>query len=71
MMVRELLMYILLIKTIQSISAKMYYVLFSKILRGGDTASGTVLHKRILEFVLRISDKYTYKEFLKITASNN
>ena len=66
MMVRELLMHILLIKTIQSISAKMYYVLFSKILRGRDTASGTVLHKRILEFVLRISDKYTYKEFLKI-----
>ena len=46
MMVRELLMKILLIKTVQSISAKMYYVLFTKILQGGDTASGTVLHKR-------------------------
>ena len=66
MMVRELLMYILLIKIVQSISAKMYYVLFSKILREGDTASGTVLHKRILEFVLKILGKYTYKEFLKI-----
>ena len=46
MMGWELLMLILLIKTIPSISAKIYYVLFTKILQGGDTASGTVLHKR-------------------------
>ena len=39
-------MWILLIKTVQSISAKIYYVFFTKILQGGDTASGIVLHKR-------------------------
>ena len=55
-----------LIKTVQSISAKTYYVLLTKILQGGDTASGTVLHKGVLEFVVKILDKYTYKEFLKI-----
>ena len=46
MMVRELLMPILLIKTVQSISAKMYYVFFTKILQGGDTACGIDVHKR-------------------------
>ena len=46
MMEREVLRQILLIKTVQSTSAKMYYVLFTKILQGGDTTSGTVLHKR-------------------------
>ena len=45
MMVRELLMEIFLIKTVL-ISAKMYYVLFTKILQEGNTASGTVLQKR-------------------------
>ena len=45
MMVRELLKKILLIKTVL-ISAKMYYVLFIKILQEGDTASESVLHKR-------------------------
>ena len=35
----------LLIKTVQSISAKMY-ILCIKILQGEDTASGTVPHKR-------------------------
>ena len=33
-------------KTTQSISIKMYDVLFTKILRGGDTASRTVLQKK-------------------------
>ena len=33
-------------ETTQSISIKMYYVLFTKILRGGDTASRTVLQKK-------------------------
>ena len=37
MMVRELLMEILLIKTVQSISVKMHYVFFTKILQGGQT----------------------------------
>ena len=45
MMAQELIMYILLIKTVHWIYAKMYYVLFTKILQGGDTASGTVLYK--------------------------
>ena len=31
--------------SVQSISAKTYYVLFTKILQGEDRASGTVLHK--------------------------
>ena len=39
-------MWILLIKTVQSVSAKIYYVFFTKILQGGDTARGTVRHKR-------------------------
>ena len=34
-----------LIKTVQLIYAKTYYVLFTKILQGGDTARGTVLLK--------------------------
>ena len=66
MMVWELLMQILLIKTVHSISAKMYYVLFTQILQGRDTASETVLQKGVLEFVVKILDKYTYKKFLKI-----
>ena len=33
-------------KTVQSISTKMYYVLFTKILQGVETASGTGLQKR-------------------------
>ena len=44
-MVQDLLMQILLIKTVQLMSAKMYYVFFIKILQGGDTASGIVFHK--------------------------
>ena len=35
-----------MIKTVQSISAKMHYVFFTKTLQGGDTASGIGLHKR-------------------------
>ena len=45
MMVRVLLMQILLVKTVQSISAKMYYALFTKILQREHTTSETVLHK--------------------------
>ena len=45
MMVQVLLMQILLIKTVQSIFAKMYYVLFTKILQREYTTSETVLHK--------------------------
>ena len=33
-------------KTVQSISGEMYYVFFTKVLQGGDTASGIVLLKR-------------------------
>ena len=52
-MVQDLLMQILLIKTVQLISAKMYYVFFSKILQGGGTASGIVFTKGVLEFVVK------------------
>ena len=48
----------------------MYYVLFTKILQGEDTSSGTVFTKDVLEFVLKILDKYTYKEFAKIPFYN-
>ena len=44
----------------------MYYALSTKILLGADTASGTVLKKVVIEFVVKILDKYTNKEFLKI-----
>ena len=45
----------------------MYYVLFTKILRGTDTASGTVLEKKyVQEFAVETLDIYTNKEFLKI-----
>ena len=44
----------------------MYYVLFTKILQGEDPASGVVFGKSVLEFLRKILDKYTYKEFLKI-----
>ena len=43
-----------MIKTVQSICTKMYYVFFSKILQGGDTASGIVFIKGVLEFVVKI-----------------
>ena len=45
-MVRELLIYIFLNKTVQSISTLMYYVLSTKILQEPDTASGSVLQIR-------------------------
>ena len=44
----------------------MYCVLFTKILQGGDIASGTFFTKGVKEFVVKILDKHTYKEFLKI-----
>ena len=43
----------------------MCYILSTKILQGADTAIGTVLQKVVLEFVVKILDKYTKKEFLK------
>ena len=48
----------------------MYYALFTKILQGGGTSSGTVLTNGVLEFLVKILDKYTYKEFLKIPFYN-
>ena len=44
-MVGELLIQILLNKTVQSISPPMYYALPTKTLLAADTASGTVLQK--------------------------
>ena len=43
----------------------MYYVLSTKILQGADTV-GLFFKKSVLEFVVKILDKYTNKEFLKI-----
>ena len=46
MILWDLFLYIPPIKTVQSKSAKIDDVLFTKILQAGDTASGTVLHTR-------------------------
>ena len=46
----------------------MYYVLFTKILQGANTANETVKKKKkgVQEFVVKILNRYIYKEFLKI-----
>ena len=45
----------------------MYYALSTKILQGADTAHGDYSSKKsVLEFVVKILDKYNSKEFLKI-----
>ena len=68
MTVRELLMEIHLSKTVQSISTKMYYVLFSKIQQGRNKHSqwDCSSKKGVLNFLVKILEKYTHKEFLKI-----
>ena len=40
----------------------MYYVFFTKILQGGETASGIAFHKRCSRIVVKILDKYAYAE---------
>ena len=46
----------------------MYYVLFTKIIQGADTVSGTVLQKkRVQEFVVKTLDRYTNKEIQGVT----
>ena len=65
MMAQELLMEILLIKTMQSIFAKMYYVLFTRIKE--TQLLGLLFTKVVLEFVVKILDTCTYKKFLKIS----
>ena len=60
-------MKIILSKTVQPISTKMYYVLFAKILQGADSISGTALRKTgVREFSVKTPDRCPYKEFLKI-----
>ena len=66
MIVWELLMQILLIKTVQSISAKIYYVLFTRYHQKEAQLVGLLFIEGVLEFVVKILDKYTCKEFLKI-----
>ena len=44
----------------------MHYALITKILQGGDTASGMFSTKGVVELVVKTRDKYTYKEVLKI-----
>ena len=52
---------------LQSISTPMYHTLFStKILQRAGIAGGTFFKKGVLEFVVKILDKYTNKKFLKI-----
>ena len=52
-------------------STKMYYVLFTKVLQGADTASGNCSsEKDVQEFVVKTIDIYTYKEFLKFFFQN-
>ena len=46
----------------QSVSTKMYCVLFTKILQGEDTSSGNVLTKGVLEIMVKILDK-NFKNF--------
>ena len=52
-------------KTVQSKSTKIYDVLSTNILYGGDTLVGLFFKKGALEYVAKILDKYTYKEFPK------
>ena len=45
----------------------MYYAMSTKILQGAHTALVRLFFKKgVLEFVVKILDKYIYKEFLKI-----
>ena len=44
----------------------MYYVLFTEILKEDNQLVGLFFTKDVLESVVKILDKYTYKEFLKI-----
>ena len=46
-------------------STKIYDVLSTNILYGGDTLVGLFFKKGVLEYVAKILDKYTYKEFPK------
>ena len=46
----------------------MYF--FTKILQGGEQLVGLSFTKGALEFVVKILDKYTYEEFLKIPFKN-
>ena len=48
----------------------MHYKVFTKILQEGDTARGLFFTKAVVELVVKILDKYTYKEFLKIPFLN-
>ena len=67
MMVRLLFILILLIKTVQSISAKMYTLYYSlKYYIGEILLVGLFFTKGVVEVVVKILDKYTYKESLKI-----
>ena len=57
-------------KTVQSISTEMYYVLFTKVLQRGDSASGTVLQKSCSSHIFfKDFDHNYYNGSLKYTAN--
>ena len=72
MMVPELHMQILLIKTVQSIFAKMYilYIFLLRYYKENTQLVGLFFTKGVVEFVVKILDKYTYRfsknSFLKL-----
>ena len=57
---------ILLNKTVQSKSTTMFHILSTKIVQRAEQLVGLFFKKGALEFVVKILDKYTNKEFLKI-----
>ena len=44
----------------------MHQALFTKTMQEADAVSETVLQKNVREFIVKILDKYTHKQFLKI-----
>ena len=48
------------------LTPKMELLIKKRVLQGGDTVSGLFLTNRFLEFVVKVLDKYSHKDFLKI-----
>ena len=66
MMLQELLMQILLIKTVQSLSGKMYIIMYYSLRYCKETQLVGLFFTKAAVELIKILDKYTYKEFLKI-----
>ena len=65
-MVGELLIEILLNKILQSISTKMHYYYLLRYCMKQTQLLGLFFKKDVTELVVKILEKYTYKEILKI-----